>query len=79
MAPERRATQEIVSNPTRLSMTSHGVKAVNASIPMVMSREPVIRHAAPVRNATTARPKIAAGKRSTATVSGRNRTSAATA
>ena len=47
-------------------------------MPSVITREPVSRHAAAVRNPTTASPKSAAGKRSTATVSGRKRTSAAT-
>jgi len=51
---------------------------VRARVPSMIIREPVIRHAAAVRNPTVARPKSAAGNRSTATDSGRKRTSAAT-
>ena len=77
-AADSSATIEMVSKPTRLSMTSHGVSAVIRSVPSVMTRDPVKRQAVPVRNPATASPNSAAGSRSTATVSGRNRTSAAT-
>ena len=77
-APESSATHEMVSNPTRLSMTTQGVSAPSTRVPKVSAREAVIRQAAAVRNPTTARPKKAAGRRSTVTVSGRKRASNAT-
>jgi hypothetical protein len=68
----------MVSKPTRLSMTSHGVSAARTRVPNVNAREPVSLQAAAVRNPATARPKSAAGSRSIVTVSGRNRAKAAT-
>ena len=78
-AAARSATIEIVSKPTRLSMTSQGVSAVRARKPSVITRDPVSRQAVAVGKPTATSPKIAAGSRSTATVSGRNRSSAASA